>query len=124
MAAFQSPVLVNFGHPESSNCVSLEIELNQYRGFGADNPPIVPRFNGDDLWGHELKSAAVSIFDVNLTARQKADMGMHAQIGADDRFHVRGPAKSGLIDHTFHATSAYSRHVDLSTTHFTAFAAG
>src|ERR1039457_5964784 len=87
-------------------------------------PAIMTRLDNDDLRSRELDSAAVRILDVDLAAGQEPNVRVHAEIGADDRFHVFGPAKSRRVDDAFHATGASSNNINLGAADFAAFAAG
>jgi hypothetical protein len=63
----------------------------------------VPRLNGDNLRRLVLDDAAVGILDVDLTVREEADVGVHAEIGADGWLHVHRPPESDWIDHALDA---------------------
>jgi len=56
---------------------------------------------------------------VNLAPGQETDVGVHAEVCADERLHVVRPAKSGGIDQPLNMTVAGRNHVDLNTTGFT-----
>jgi hypothetical protein len=118
-----SPVLVRLRHPEAANGLSLEVKFDQHRRLVSHDPPVVPRLDSDDLWSHELRGAAVCILNMDLAAGQEPDVRMHAEIRADDCFHVSGPAKSGRVDHPLNATGAGSHNIDLDAADFAAFAA-
>jgi hypothetical protein len=118
------PMPMRFRHPEPADGLSLEIELDQHRGLVSHYPPVVPRLDSDDLGSHELQDATVRILNIDLTAGQEPDVRVHAEIRADDRFHIGGPAKSSRVDHTLNATGAGSYNIDLDTADFAAFAAG
>jgi hypothetical protein len=83
----------------------------------------VTGLDDDNLRSRELDSAAVRILDVDLATGQKPDVRVHAEIGADDRFHVLRPAKSRRVDDSFHATGAGSNNINLDAADFAAFAA-
>src|SRR3954451_17554114 len=72
-------------HPEPVDGVPLEVELDQHHRLLADHPAVVPRFDRDNLRRLVLDDAAVGVLDVNLAAREEADVRVHAEIGADDR---------------------------------------
>ena len=119
-----SPVPVRLRHPELADRLALEVEFDQDRSLITDNPAIMTGLDDDDLRSRELYSAAVRILDVDLAAGQEPDVRVHAEIGADDRFHVFGPAKSRRVDDAFHATGAGSNNINLGAADFAAFAAG
>src|ERR1035437_129128 len=119
-----SPVPVRLRHPELADRLALEVEFDQDCSLITDNPAIMTGLDDDDLRSRELDSAAVRILDVDLAAGQEPDVRVHAEIGADDRFHVLGPAKSRRVDDAFHATGAGSNSVNLGAADFAAFAAG
>src|ERR1019366_2110955 len=98
-----SPVPVRLRHPELADRLALEVEFDQDRSLITDNPAIMTGLDDDNLGRRELDSAAVRILDVDLVAGQEPDVRLHAEIGADDRFHVFGPAKSRRVDDAFHA---------------------
>lgn len=100
-------------HPEPPHGVTLEVELDQDRRLVSDNPPSMSRFDGSGLWSNELKGTAIRVWSVDLAAGQEPDKRVHAKIGANDRFHVRGPAKPGWVDHALHAACAGPHHIDL-----------
>ena len=91
----QSPVCVRGRHPEAVHGVALEVELDQDDRLLADDPAVVARLDRDDLRRLVLDDAAVGVLDVDLAAREEADVRVHAELGADDRLHVHGPAEAG-----------------------------
>ena len=91
------------GHPETTDRVSFEIELDEHDRLVADDPSVVFRLDRDDLRGLALHAAAIRVFDVNPSASEEADMRVHAVVGADDRFHVDRPPESRRVDHALHA---------------------
>src|SRR5262249_60962023 len=90
-------------HAETGDRIALEVELDQHDRLVADHPAIVPGLDGDDLRRAVLDDAAVGVLDVDLAAREEADVRVHAEVGADDRLHVDRPAKAGRIDHALDA---------------------
>jgi len=113
---------VHLRHPEPANGITLEVELDQNCRLVTDDPPIMSRFDGNGLWSYELKRTAIRVLNVDLAASQEPDMRVHAEICANDRLHVRGPAKTGLVDHALHAAGAGPHDIDLGTADFAAFA--
>jgi len=99
-------VTMTLGHSETTDRVSFEIEFDEHDGFVADDPAVVSRFDRDDLWRLAFHAAAIRVFDVNPSASEKADMRVHAVIGAHDRFHVDRPPESRRVDHALHARLA------------------
>ena len=93
-------------HPEPGDCLALEVEFNQHSGLVSFNPAIMPGLDGDHLWSCELQDAPVCILNVDLTVDEKSDMRVLAEIGADDRLHVRRPSKSGRVDHSLDTSPA------------------
>src|ERR1017187_3319307 len=120
----RSPVPVRSRHSELADRLALEVEFDQDRSLITDNPAIMTGLDDDDLRSRKLDSAAVRILDVDLAAGQEPDVRVHAEIGADDRFHVFGPAKSRRVDDAFHATGAGISLVQRHESDFAAFAAG
>ena len=90
-------------HPESADRVTLEIEFDQHDWFLAHNPTVMPRIDRHDLGSLVFHDTAVGVFDVDFAARQKADVGVHAQGSPDDRFHVDRPPESGRVHHALDA---------------------
>jgi hypothetical protein len=117
-------VPVRVRHPEPADGISLEVELDQHRRLISYYPPVVPRLDRDDRGCHKLHRAAIRVLNVDLAARQEADVGVHAEIRTDDGFHVGGPAKARRTDHTLDATGAGSSHINLGTTDLATFGAG
>src|SRR5215471_3001597 len=99
-------------HAEPADRVALEVELDQHHRFLADHPPVVTRLDRDDLRRAVLHDAAVRVLDVNLTARQEADMRVHAVVGVHDGLHVGRPAEPRRVDHPLHARAARAADVE------------
>lgn len=110
-------------HPEAVDGVALEIDLDQYDRFPADDPTVVPRFDCHNLRRFVFDDTTVRILDVNLAASQEANVGMHAQLGADDRLHVNGPSESGRVDHPLDACLTGRSNVELHVPEVTALRA-
>ena len=68
---FRMSVPVCVGHTESRDRLTLEIELNHHDGLLADNPAVVAWLDRDNLGRLVFDDAAVRVFDVNLSAREK-----------------------------------------------------
>ena len=75
-------------HPEAADGVALEIEFDQHDGFVPNDPAIVTWIDRDDLGRLVLDNAAVRVLDVNLALHQETHVRVHAELGADQRFHV------------------------------------
>jgi len=101
-----------------------EVKFNQYGRCVSDDPRIVARFDGHDLWSRHFEDAAVSILDADLAAHKKPHMCVHAEIGADDRLYVSGPAKSARIDHPLHPRRADANSIDIDPADFAVLSAG
>jgi hypothetical protein len=91
-------------HPEAADRVTFEVEFDQHHGLLTHNPTIVTRLDDHNLRSLELHDATVGVFDVDFAAGKEADVGVHAQVTADYRFHVDRPAESGWIYHALHAS--------------------
>ena len=89
---------MSWWHSETAGRFALEIEFNEHGSFAAHHPAIMSRVNHDNRWSRELLFAAIRVFDVNLAARQKSHVRVHAEIGAGGWFHMSRPAKSSLVD--------------------------
>ena len=99
-------------HSETADRVTLEVEFDQHHRLVADDPTIVTRLDRHNLRRLVLHNTAVGVFNVDLATRQEADVGVHAQVGADDRFHVDRPAKSRWIDHALDAPCAGTSDIE------------
>jgi len=75
-------------HAQPTGGLTLEIEFDHHDGFSADDPAVVSWLDRNDLWRTMLDNASVRIFDVNLAVDQEADVGVHAQLGADHGLHI------------------------------------
>jgi hypothetical protein len=103
---------MNFGHSEPANSLLLKVELNQHCGLVPHGPTVMTGFDNDRLRSSKFQCAAVCVFNVNPSLCQKPDVRVHAEFRPNGRFHILGPAKSGWIDDTPHATVAGSNHID------------
>jgi hypothetical protein len=106
---------VRCGHSQPAGRFAFEIELDDDCGLITHNPAVVTGFYGDDLRRRELQCAAVRVAYVYLTAREKANVRVHAQFGSHDWLHVRGPAKSRWIDQSFHPAIPCPDNIELDT---------
>src|SRR6266568_4743670 len=115
-----SRMTMGTGHAEAVDRVALKVEFDQHRRRLADHPAVVAGIDRDDLRRLVLHDAAVGVPDVDLAAREKADVGMHAECGTDYWLHVDGPAEPGRIDHALHTRRAGTRHLELHVPDLTA----
>ena len=97
---------VGIRHSETADGVTLEIEFDQYHWLLAHDPTVVARFDRHNLRSLVFDDTTVGVFNVDLATRQESDVGVHAQLSADDRFHVDRPAKTARIDHALDARAA------------------
>jgi len=111
---------VNVGgrHPAPLSGLALEVEFDQHRGLIPDHPPVMAGLDGYHLRGGELQRAPVRVLNMDLATGEKPHVCVLAQIGADDGFHVSGPAETRRIDDTLHAAGAGSRDVELDAANF------
>jgi hypothetical protein len=116
-------VLVHLRHPEPIDGLSLEVELDQHRRLVTHDPPLVSRFDDDELRSYEFQGAAICVLNMDLAADQETDVRMHAEIRADDWLHISGPAESGRVDHSLDTARAGSHYINLDTTDFAVVAA-
>jgi len=105
-------------HPKPPDGIALEVELDEHHWFASDDPAVVTRLDGDDLRGLVLDDAAVGVLDVNLAADEKANVRVHAEVGANDRLHVDRPAEPRRIDHAFDARLACSPDLETHVSDF------
>src|SRR5690349_17310137 len=103
-------VLMSLWHPEPRDGVALEIELDDHGRLVADDPAVMTWVDREHLRRLVFDDAAVCVLDVDFTAHEESDMGVHASIRFHDRLHVRRPAEAARIDHAFDACRAGSRH--------------
>jgi hypothetical protein len=104
---------MGLGHPEDAGRLALEVEFDQHRRRASDDPPVMPRLNRHDLRSLELHHTAVGILNVDLTLREKSHMGVHAQLRADDRFHVGRPAEASRVHQAFDPRGAGAADLEL-----------
>jgi hypothetical protein len=97
-------------HPQSPHRVALEVELDHDDWLGADHPAVVAGIDRDDLRRLVFDDAAVGVFDVNLAVGQEPDMGVHAEVGLDDRLHIDRPLEPRRVNHAFDARGAGAAH--------------
>ena len=90
-------------HAEPVDRVTFEVDFDQNDRLLADNPTIVPGLDGHDLRRLVLNDATISVFDVDLSARQETDVRVHTELGTDNRFHVDRPSESRRVDHPLDA---------------------
>ena|SRR5690242_11194685 len=115
-------MFMNVRDTKPADGLAFEVELNQHRGLVSHHPPIMPWQYLENLGSHKLQGAAVRVLNVHFAARQKADVSVHAKVGAHNLFHVRGPAKPGWINNPLHATGAHSNDIEVETAHLAVFA--
>src|SRR5919109_1531693 len=111
-ASTRSGMPVRVRHPQARDGIALEVELDQDRRLLADDPAVVARLDGDELWRLELDRAAVGVLDVDLSPGEETDVCMFAEVGSDDRLNVYRPAESGRIDDPLHASIAGAPDVE------------
>jgi hypothetical protein len=108
-------------HPEPLDGVPLEIEFHQHRGLVSHNPPIVSRLDRYNLRSGKFKRAPIGVLHMDSAPRQEPDVRMHAQVRADDAFHVSGPAESGRIDYPLYPRRAGPDNVEFKTANLAMF---
>jgi hypothetical protein len=108
-------VSVTVGHSTLVGSVALEIEFDEHGRLVAHNPAIVSGLDDDGLWRSKLLAAAVGELDMDLPVRQESHVGVHAEIGADNRLDVGRPVKPGRVNHPLDAGRARVGDIDLDT---------
>ena len=68
--------------PEALGSLTLEVELDHDGRFLARDPGVVTRLERKHRWSFMLEGAAVGVRTLDPAAREKADVGVHAEIGA------------------------------------------
>jgi hypothetical protein len=99
-------------HSETGDRVTLEVEFDQHHGLVAHDPTIMTRLDRHNLRSLVFHNTAIGVFDVNLAVGEKPDVSVHAEISADNRFHVDRPAKSSWIYHTLDTCCAGTSHIE------------
>src|ERR1700688_4938533 len=112
------------GHTHPADRRALEVKFNKHGRLVSDDPRIMFRLDSYDLWSLQFHGAAVRILNMDLAAGQKAHMCVYAEIGADDRFNVTGPAKTDGVDHPLDPGRADANCIDLNTADFAVFRSG
>src|SRR6266851_8125823 len=106
LSSAESRMTMSVGHSETVDRVALEVEFDEDCRVLAHDPAIMARFDGHRLRRLVFDRAAVGVFDVDLAPGQETNVGVHAQVRADDRLHIDRPAESGRIHHALHAGRA------------------
>jgi len=114
---------MTIGHPEPADRIAFEVELDQHHGFLADDPAVMSRLYRHDLGRLVLHDTPVGIFDVNFAARQKSDVGVHTEVGPDNRLHVDRPSESGGVHHALDAPRSSASNVEPHPSDLPAFSA-
>src|SRR5918994_1975274 len=99
-------VFVFVGKAEAARSAFLSVELDQHG-----------RLVDHDLRGDVFERTAVCVLTLNMAARQKPDVRVHANVGADDWLHVGRPAKAGRIDRALDSPVCGADDVDLGPAH-------
>jgi hypothetical protein len=100
------------GHAEAANGVALEVELDQHDRLAADDPAVVARFDRHDLRRFVFHHAAICIFDVDFSVGEESDVGVHAEVGPGNLFHVDRPAEADGVHDALDARRAGTSHVE------------
>jgi hypothetical protein len=98
--------------------LAFEIEFNQNGRLIALYPAIVSGLDHDHLRRGKFANTAVGEFHVDASARQEADMGVHAEVGADDGLYVFRPPESDRIDCALDASVAGTNRVELNAANY------
>jgi hypothetical protein len=106
------------GKAEAVGRLTLEVELDDDGSFLARNPGVVTRLERKHRWGFMLERAAVGVRTLDPAAREEADVGVHAEIGAHFRLHVLRPSEPWWVDDALHPTAARRHDVDRGATNF------
>ena len=102
-----------FREPEAARGAFLGVELDENRLLVPDHPRVVAGLEHDDLGRDVFEPAAVVVFALDVSAGEKADVRVHAKLGAGDRLHVCRPAEPGRIDRALDASVSRPDGVDL-----------
>jgi hypothetical protein len=107
-------------HAKPPDGFTFEIEFDHHGGFVAHHRTIMAWLNRHDLRSSKVRSTTVSISDLNPATGEKTDVCVHAQISADNRFHMRGPPKSRRVDHALDTAGTRSDDLDGDTSNIAA----
>src|SRR5439155_3772458 len=107
------PVLLR--KAEAARRSLLGVELDQHGLLVADDPGVVTRLDRDHLRRRVVEGTAVGVLAGDVAAGEEADVGVHAELGADARFHVRRPAEARRVDGSLQAAVPDGDEVDLRT---------
>ena len=111
--ARQSVVAVFLGDAEADRRGRLEVDLDEHRRVVADHPGVMARGDIDHGRGGEVDGAPVGVLEVHAAVDEEAGVGVHAQVGADERAEVGGPAHPRRVDRPLDAGVADLGDVDL-----------
>jgi len=101
-------------HAEPIDRRAFEIELDDDHRLAADDPAVVSGIDGDDLGRLVFDDTAVAVLDVYFSTHEESDVGVHAEVRADDGFHVDRPPEADRVDHPLYARRAGPSHFDLN----------
>ena len=109
------------GHTEAAHGVGSEVEFYDNRRLVAHHPTVMTGFDRDHLRCAEFQHAAVSELHVDLAARKKPHVRVHAPVGAHQGLHVLRPAEPHGVDQSFHPGTSGSYHIQLHSADFAVF---
>jgi hypothetical protein len=75
-------------------------------------------FDGDELRGFEFFDAAILVAHIDLAVSHETDMGMGAELFAENRPQVGVPGEAGRVDHPFDPNGAGAGYIDLDAADF------
>ncbi len=110
---------MNLRHSEPPRRLALKIEFDQDCRLRADDPGIMPRFDLNHLWRGKTKGATVTVANADLTAREEANVRVHAKIRTDHGLHVSRPTKTGGINKTLYPARSGFDDIEFHSSNFT-----
>jgi hypothetical protein len=99
--------------------LAFEIEFDQNRRLIPYDPTLMAWLDCDELGSLYFLHAAVGEFNLDLTVRHEADVGVHAQFSTNDAAQVCGPVESRRVNHALDTNSATSGNIDLDAADLT-----
>ena len=109
------------GHPKALRRLSPKIVFDDHGGFVSHYPAIVTGIDRDRLRSNQFHDAAIGVLDVHVPVHQKSDVGMLAEIAADDRLHIGRPTVAHRIDDAFDTSCAGANDVHFDATYAAMF---
>ena len=109
---------MNLRHSEAARCLAFEVEFDQDRRPRANDPCIMPGFDLNYLGSCKTQGATVTVANADLTAREEANVRVHAKIRTDYGLHVNRPTKAGGINKTLYPARSGFDNIEFHSSNF------